>query len=180
MRVEGFRRNKNKWNAFRFHTTYRMSWELCKSMVIGMYDYIGNPEICTAEVAGAHAAPCDIKETSDILQIPEAGVLIIRGANKVYDNAPFQFYFYNQTDTIDFDVPDSYTKGLKKSETEYLNDEELKHVFDKFMDSIEVMGHISEERRECFTMFKAALKEVEKPDVDETYVLKRGIFAVTL
>ncbi len=78
------------------------------------------PEDITDEFTGAD---CDIFETKTALK--EAGALAIAGSSYIMET-PMRFTFYNQTDRLFVQI---------------FGDADG-HVFDKYMDSIEISGHI--------------------------------------
>lgn len=81
-----------------------------------------------------NANPVDVASVEDILRLEEGSRIVIRGGNKVYDNSMMQFSFYNQTNVVQIDALTSYIKSLETDVNEQ------KHIFDTFMDSIEING----------------------------------------
>lgn len=124
------------WTLFKYKSTHRISWEDCISYVQGLYKHIEHAQILSS--AGINETIINIKSAEDIEEIPENMAITIRGFNKVYDEAPFVFTFFNQTDNMFMQMPTAYLNSLRRNETDFLNEEEQKHTFDKFIDSIEV------------------------------------------
>lgn len=136
MRVQGYK--TDDWALYEFRTTYRMGWHNLIFFVKAIWPHIINPEILVSANVGQEFKPVEIKEEEELISIPEGGAIEIRGRNKIYDDIPFQFEAFNQTDLVRMFVPTQYLNSLKKSETEFLDDNDKLHTFDKFMDSIEV------------------------------------------
>lgn len=161
MRVLGIKQDDN-WTNLNFDTTYAMGWHTCQTYAICLLEFMNNIEILTAEIAGTRYHMTDAKNPKDIFNLPEKGVLIIRGNNKIYDNAPFQFVFFNQTHQINVDILKEYTDTLKKSETEYMTKDDLLHTFDRFMDSLELRCFMNMETFDIFNMISDAFKKFTK------------------
>lgn len=174
MRVLGISQDNN-WTSLYFDTTYAMSWNDCQMYVISLLQYMNNASILTAQIANTKFQPTNAKTTKDILNLQEQGALIIRGNNKIYDNAPFQFIFYNQTHRISIDIMKSYTDTLKKSETEYMTKEDLLHTFDRFMDSIELSWQRLSETSICFNMISSSFHYLQDKDCkkDDKLLIRR-------
>lgn len=139
MRVDSFNQ-KEIWTTYGFFNTYSMSWEHCISLAMTIFDYMDNVEVLVAAISGFNIKNVEIDNKYDMWKIPENGCIIIRGNSKIYEGTPIQHKFFNQTNQILIDVPTSYINSLKKNNDEFLDNEGKKHIFDKYMDSIEVNG----------------------------------------
>ena len=171
MRVQGFQQDGN-WTKFGFTTTYRNGWDKCLAFTSVIFNYTIHPEIMTAANT---KEPLQISSIDEIWKIPESRFIIIRGMNKVYDNAPFQHIFFNQTDQVQIEMPSEYLNSLKNSPTELLSNEEKKYIFDKYMDSIEVNG----EGEYCKYVFKNDIKALltaitDLKEFDGNYVYRNN------
>ena len=148
MRVQNYKSFENDpWTRFGFDTTYPIGWLHCLAYAKAVFDYTENAEVLVAPIAGAAPHKVEIEKPDDIWDIPEAGCIIVRGHNKVYDGTAMQFHFFNQLTQVYLDVHTGYLDSLKKNETELLDSEGKKHVFDRYMDSIEVVGEGTLSRR---------------------------------
>ena len=139
MRVQGYQ--MADWAQYEFRTTYKMGWQNILCMAKALYEYMGGVVIMHAKEIGGEIDMISIKSENDVLSIPEGSMLEVRGLNKVYDDMPFRFFFFNQTDIVRMLLPPHYLSAFKKSETEFLNDEEKMHTFDKFMDAVEINAY---------------------------------------
>lgn len=140
MRVTGMKKEEG-WAGLEFRTTFRMGWERCLSVARVIWDYTDNAEIRVGDF-GQRPEVVEVTKSDDFEKIQEAGYIEVRGRSKVYDNTLSQYIIYNQSDIVRMWMPTQYVEGLRKSETEYLNEEEQLHTFDKYMDSIEVNAEI--------------------------------------
>lgn len=91
MRVIGLKHDDDGWSGLEYRTTYRMEWMGCLAMAKVLYDYSEEAEVLIQEIAGAAFKKIDITNAQGIMKIPEAGVIQIRGKNKVYDIVPFMY-----------------------------------------------------------------------------------------
>ena len=123
---------------YTYKTTYDMSWDDIKYITKTVYPHLADANVWTAETACDDFHLVNIANAWDILNIPESGVLAIRGENDIYDGALFQFTIFNHTNVIQMYVPAEYIDTLKNSKDEFLDEDGKRHVFDRFMDSIEI------------------------------------------
>jgi len=127
---------KEPFTDLYYGLTWALGWEqiLCMINAIVKSDFSKGAvqSLETGETAGAELvditdkfrkAGCDIFKTGPALD--EAGVLAIAGISYIMEH-PMRFTFYNQTDRLLVQIVGS-TDG---------------RVFDKYMDSIEISGHI--------------------------------------
>lgn len=142
MRVQGYKID-DAWVRYGFDTTWNMGWKNCLAYAQKVYEFMNHPEVLISPIAGAEAHQIKIKESDDIWDIPEAGYIVVRGSNQIYDGAPFQIRFFNQTSQVHLELPVAYLDTLIKNDDSLLDEENKKHVFDKFMDSIEITGEVS-------------------------------------
>ena len=142
MRVQGYKID-DAWVRYGFDTTYNMGWENCLAYAKKVYEFMNHPEVLISPIAGAGSHQIEIKEPDDIWDIPEAGCIIVRGSNQIFDEIPFQFMFVNQLTQVYLDMPANDLNSFKNNKGELLDDEEKKHIFDKYMDSIEIIGEVS-------------------------------------
>ena len=138
MRVQNLKIANDGWADYEYRTTYRMGWHNLIFVAKTIYPFLINPEVLVLSNMGKSFVPIKIKDEMDLLDIPEGAAIEIRGLNKIYDKAPFQFEIFNQTDIVKMFLPNDYLNSLKKNETEYLDEDGKLHVFDKLMDSIEI------------------------------------------
>lgn len=140
MRVVNVKVEDDNWVTYSYKMTYAMGWHGIIFFAKAIFPHLINPEVLRAGGIGSDFKPIGVKITDewDLLNIEEGGALEIRGLNKIYDNAPFQFRAFNQTDIVTMTIRKEYLDSLKRNEEEFLNEDEKLHTFDKFMDSIEV------------------------------------------
>ena len=142
MRIDGFKQEE-VWTTYGFYTTYRMDWKHCLAYAYTIFDYLNQAEILVTEVGVSNPKTIEIKTKEDIWNIPESGAIYIRGNSKVYDDAPIQHKFFNQTDRVLLEIPTAYVNSLKKNKDELLDVDGKKHTFDKYIDSVEINGEAS-------------------------------------
>ncbi len=113
------------WLISRWNLTYRVGWEhICKA-AHSVYDFYGQPEIL---VDGKQV---DIKNKDDILDIEEAGNLVIRGMSTII-KVPLMITFYNQLSAVDVNVAGA-TEEFKAADYQKFN-----MSLGQYMDSIEL------------------------------------------
>ncbi len=113
------------WLISRWNLTYRVGWEhICKA-AHSVYDFYGQPEIL---VDGKQV---DIKNKDDILDIEEAGNLVIRGMSTII-KVPLMITFYNQLSAVDVNVAGA-TEEFKAADYQKFN-----MFLGQYMDSIEL------------------------------------------
>ena len=124
------------WIRSTFNLTYRVSWETLLKGVRGVYPYMRDvsqnaetPEILVDDEI------IQISSPDEILSIPEAGSITIRGFSPVI-KAPAMVVFHNQTSFVNVAVG---RVGEEYQNTDY---EKFNKSLGQFMDSIEIMMHI--------------------------------------
>ena len=125
------------WIRSTFNLTYRVSWETLLKGVRGVYPYMrdvsqnaDNPEILVdGEII-------QISSPDEILAIPEAGSITIRGFSPVI-KAPAMLVFHNQVSFVNVAVG---RVGEEYQNTDY---EKFNKSLGQFMDSIEIMMHLT-------------------------------------
>ena len=140
MRFSG-RKTEDDWEQYRFLTTYPNSWESILAMSKVVADYSRNAAIRTCPIAGAEPSD-EAYPPEDVWKIPEAGVLIIDGESRVFDDVPIRVVMYNQLDVVDLYVPSQYLSSQKNSDGEPYSDADANCFFDKYMDSVEINGAV--------------------------------------
>ena len=124
------------WIRSTFNLTYRVSWETLLKGVRGVYPYMrdvsqnaDNPEILVDDEI------IQISSPDEILAIPEAGSITIRGFAPVI-KAPVMLVFHNQVPSVNVAVG---RVGEEYQNTDY---EKFNKSLCQFMDSIEIMMHL--------------------------------------
>ena len=124
------------WIRSTFNLTYRVSWETLLKGVRGVYPYMrdvsqnaDNPEILVDDEI------IQISSPDEILAIPEAGSITIRGFSPVI-KAPAMLVFHNQVSFVNVAV------GRVGEEYQHTDYEKFNKSLGQFMDSIEIMMHI--------------------------------------
>ena len=124
------------WIRSTFNLTYRVSWETLLKGVRGVYPYMrdvsqnaDNPEILVDDEI------IQISSPDEILAIPEAGSITIRGFAPVI-KAPAMLVFHNQVPSVNVAVG---RVGEEYQNTDY---EKFNKSLCQFMDSIEIMMHL--------------------------------------
>ena len=124
------------WIRSTFNLTYRVSWETLLKGVRGVYPYMrdvsqnaDNPEILVDDEI------IQISSPDEILAIPEAGSITIRGFSPVI-KAPAMLVFHNQVSYVNVAVG---RVGEEYQNTDY---EKFNKSLGQFMDSIEIMMHL--------------------------------------
>lgn len=174
MRVIGINKD-GTWARLRFRTTWKNSWSMMLGYAAVIAEYSTNVGVLTAKVAGDEPVAADVKSVNAMFGLPEQGVLVIRGNNKIYDQMPMQFMFFNQLDEAIIDVKQDYLEWLNKDREEADREEAQLHTFDKLMDSIEIKGCIRDELRttvpKVLNAYTAALKQYARlGDKDDNLV----------
>ena len=125
------------WIRSTFNLTYRVSWETLLKGVRGVYPYMrdvsqnaDNPEILVDDEI------IQISSPDEILAIPEAGSITIRGFSPVI-KAPAMLVFHNQVSFVNVAVG---RVGEEYQNTDY---EKFNKSLGQFMDSIEIMMHLT-------------------------------------
>ena len=98
--------------------------------VRGVYPYIEDAEV---QVDGE---PLRFSTPEDLLAIPEAGSMTIRGFSPVI-KAPTMLVFHNQTSFVNVAV------GRVGEEYQHTDYEKFNKSLGQFMDSIEIMMHLT-------------------------------------
>ena len=124
------------WVRSTFNLTYRVSWETLLKGVRGVFPYMrgispntDNPEILVDD------AIVQISSPDEILTIPEAGSITIRGFAPVIKTAAM-LVFHNQVSYVNVAVG---RVGEEYQNTDY---EKFNKSLCQFMDSIEIMMHL--------------------------------------
>ncbi len=124
------------WVRSTFNLTYRVSWETLLKGVRGVFPYMrgispntDNPEILVDD------AIVQISSPDEILTIPEAGSITIRGFVPVIKTAAM-LVFHNQVSYVNVAVG---RVGEEYQNTDY---EKFNKSLCQFMDSIEIMMHL--------------------------------------
>ena len=113
------------WLISRWNLTYRVGWEhICKA-AHSVYDFYGQPEILV------DGKQIDIKNKDDILDIEEAGNLVIRGMSTII-KVPLMITFYNQLSAVDVNVAGA-TEEFKAADYQKFN-----MSLGQYMNSIEL------------------------------------------
>ena len=137
MRVIGSKQHDNGWTEYRFNSTLNLSWQVIVFMVRVIYTILENPEILLSVTSGAPFTQVDIDNDKKILYLPESSAVKFRGINKNYDNSLIQFLFVKNTNVVFFYVQSDYVNNIIISGIPISENKKL-HLFDKFMDTIEV------------------------------------------
>ena len=124
------------WIRSSFNLTYRVSWETLLKGVRGVFPYMrgvspndDNPEVLVDD------SIIQISSPDEILAIPEAGSITIRGFVPVI-KAPAMLVFHNQVPYVNVAVG---RVGEEYQNTDY---EKFNKSMCQFMDSIEIMMHL--------------------------------------
>ena len=124
------------WIRSTFNLTDRFSWETLLKGVRGVFPYMRgvSPNDDTPEVLVDNAI-VQISSPDEILAIPEAGSITIRGFAPVI-KAPAMLVFHNQVPSVNVAVG---RVGEEYQNTDY---EKFNKSLCQFMDSIEIMMHL--------------------------------------
>ena len=124
------------WIRSSFNLTYRVSWETLLKGVRGVFPYMRgvSPNDDTPEVLVDNSI-IQISSPDEILAIPEAGSITIRGFAPVI-KAPAMLVFHNQVPSVNVAVG---RVGEEYQNTDY---EKFNKSLCQFMDSIEIMMHL--------------------------------------
>ena len=126
------------WNTYKYTTTFKLGWEKCLAYAQVVYNDTNNAEVFICTEMQGKMIPVKIEKLSDFWKIPESSIIYVRGNNSTWDDSTIQFIFVNQLDVACVDVPIRYVELLIKDNKQPMTDEERRHVFDKYMDSIEI------------------------------------------
>ena len=115
----------NGWLLSRWNLTYRVGWDrICKA-ANSISDYYDGLEILVDNKT------IDVSSKEDILNLDEAGNMIIRGMSKII-KVPLMMTFYNQTNIVDVSVA-GVTDEFKIADYQKFN-----MSLGQYMDSIEL------------------------------------------
>ena len=124
------------WIRSTFNLTYRVSWETLLKGVRGVYPYMrdvsrngDHPEVLADDEV------IQISSPDEILAIPEAGSITIRGYVPVIKTAAM-LVFHNQVSYVNVAV------GRVGEEFQTTDYEKFNKSMCQFMDSIEIMMHV--------------------------------------
>lgn len=124
------------WIRSTFNLTYRVSWETLLKGVRGVYPYMrdvsrngDHPEVLADDEI------IQISSPDEILAIPEAGSITIRGYVPVIKTAAM-LVFHNQVSYVNVAV------GRVGEEFQTTDYEKFNKSMCQFMDSIEIMMHV--------------------------------------
>ena len=125
------------WIRSTFNLTYRVSWETLLKGVHGVFPFMRgvSPNTDTPEVLVDNAI-IQISSRDEILAIPEAGSITIRGFVPVIKTAAM-LVFHNQVSFVNVAVG---RVGEEYQNTDY---EKFNKSLCQFMDSIEIMMHLT-------------------------------------
>ena len=124
------------WIRSTFNLTYRVPWEGLLKGVHGVFPFMHgvSPNTDTPEVL-VDDAIIQISSRDEILAIPEAGSITIRGFSPVI-KAPAMLVFHNQVSFVNVAVG---RVGEEYQNTDY---EKFNKSLCQFMASIEIMMHV--------------------------------------
>jgi hypothetical protein len=127
------------WTTLLYKTTWNNGWETVQCYTKEIFKILENTEILVSSLENIGSNnKIKIDSTDDIFKVSEGELLTIKGVNTIFDNQPFQFTIYNQSDVILVEVTNDYIDKIADTEGKQL------HIFDKLMDSIEILGRINE------------------------------------
>ena len=118
-------RKENGWLLSTFKLTYGVGWrEICNA-VSATYDYYDNVEVLVDDKR------VNISSKDEILQLEEAGSIIIRGLSKIVE-APLMLTFFNQLQKVNVAVACATDEFL---EADY---QKFNMSIGQYMDSVEL------------------------------------------
>ncbi len=127
MHLMGVKEEKG-WVSSGWKLTYPASWEqICKG-VSALYEFYGDVEILVDNQV------VDIKDHSDIMNIPEGGRMVIRGFSKII-KAPVMITFMNQMKDVFVTVPETCNEFTN------VTYEKFNHSMCQYLDSVELAMH---------------------------------------
>lgn len=132
MRVESLEQGNYGWSYYMCRSAFVNDWERCLALVGTVYDCLTEYEIFAGESNDSTLKKVEIIKRQEIANIPEENEIHIKGKNKLYGMAPFEFIFYNWSDLVFVCVPTYFIKDLGAIE------EAMLHFFDEFLDQVEI------------------------------------------
>ena len=118
-------RKENGWLLSTFKLTYGVGWrEICNA-VSAAYDYYDNVEVLVDDKR------VNISSKDEILQLEEAGSIIIRGLSKIVE-VPLMLTFFNQLQKVNVAVACATDEFL---EADY---QKFNMSIGQYMDSVEL------------------------------------------
>ncbi len=118
-------RKENGWLLSTFKLTYVVGWrEICNA-VSATYDYYDNVEVLVDDKR------VNISSKDEILQLEEAGSIIIRGLSKIVE-VPLMLTFFNQLQKVNVAVACATDEFL---EADY---QKFNMSIGQYMDSVEL------------------------------------------
>lgn len=133
--------NVNGWTEYLYETTWKNGWEQLLYYASTIANSFEHPEFLVFGI-GNSSIKLDIKSEAELLNVKEFHTICVRGLNKIYANEPFQFIFFNQSGYAKMFVRTEYINSLKKSDGNTYTQNELDHIFDTFVNSIEINGRV--------------------------------------
>ena len=118
-------REESGWIFSEWQLTYGNGWEqICKAVAL-IYSYTDSPEVLVDDV------PVPVNGTDDILRLPEARSMVIRGMSKML-MVPVSITFFNQLNFV------RATVGAVNDEFRNTDYRKFNFSMCQFMDSIEL------------------------------------------
>lgn len=112
MRVESLEQGNHGWSYYMCRSAFVNDWERCLALVGTVYDCLTEYEIFAGESNDSTLKKVEIIKRQEIANIPEENEIHIKGKNKLYGMAPFEFIFYNWSDLVFVCVPTYFIKDL--------------------------------------------------------------------
>ncbi len=138
MIVKDYIRIEGIWNEYRFCSTYPMEWINVVFLARALYTALKNPQVLVAAAPGEEFKTIEIKDADSFIDLEEDIALEIRGECSVYDGIPVALRFYNRTEHVQLFMLEEFIDNMAGREN--LDDDGIKHRFDRFMDSIEYIS----------------------------------------
>ena len=133
-------KENGQWMEYRYKTTWKNGWDEVLYYADAIAKTTENSEFFVGEV-GAKSKKIQINSEKELLEIEENGRFFIKGLSKIWDLTPMRFKIFNQSRIVQIYVKTSYINSLTKEDGIHYEKYELDHIFDRFVDSIELTAY---------------------------------------
>lgn len=141
MRVNMFVKTQNVYSHYTFLGTEKYKWEICVALVKFMWkrSYKDTVTVRVWQEDG-RSKYVKIKSEDDLWRICEGSAIKIRGKLLPPFDTKYSFYVEAESDVVAFNVENSYINNFRDDNGNPLLVEAQMHLFDGFMDEIEIFA----------------------------------------
>ena len=141
MRISEFVKTQNVYSHYTFLGTEKYKWEICVALVKFMWtrSYKDTVTVRVWEEDG-RSKYVKIKSEDDLWRVYDGSAIKIRGKLLPPFDTKYSFYVEVESDVVAFDAENSYINSFKDDNGNPLLVETQMHLFDRFMDEIEIFA----------------------------------------